>query len=354
MQAGSERISCHAGYQRMPVFILKRLLWMLPTLFGISFMTFLLLDLAPGDQATSAIQSSAGGVQAGDAQLRAERLQRLRTNLGLLDESGEPVSLFRRYGRWLQHAVRLDFAGASGQPLHLTGKIVSALPVTLLLNGLALLLALVLAIPMAAHFGMHRGSLGDSAASVFTLVWYGVPEFLLATLLVLLFGGGFFAELLPVVGLASADAASMSPWQRLLDLAAHLCLPVLTLAGGYGVVVFRFLRDSVGRAAQSDFILSLRALGASPRTLRRRALRNGLSPLATLFGTMLPSLVTGTVVVEGIFSLPGLGQLSLQAVQKQDFPLLMTLTMLVSVVTLLGLLLSDIIHRLLDPRVVLR
>ena len=126
------------------------------------------------------------------------------------------------------------------------------------------------------------------------LVLYGLPEFLVATLLVVLFGGGLFGELLPVVGLRSEGSESWSALAQLGDLARHLVLPVLTLAVAPCVVVARFLRESVARAARSDFVLALRGWGMPERYVRRRALRNGLSPLVTLAGTLPPALVGGS------------------------------------------------------------
>ena len=248
----------------------------------------------------------------------------------------------------------LDFAGTAVDRQLFRERLQRALPVTLLLNALALFFGLAVAIPLAAYVGMHTGSSLDRSVSSVAFVLYGLPEFLIATLLVLVFSGGFFGQILPGGQLHSDSAPGQSVGARLLDLAAHLVLPVFTLALGYCVVTFRFLRNSVARAAASDFVGALRGWGMSESIVRRRVLKNGLSPLVTLLGTMLPSLITGTVVVETIFSLPGLGRLSYEAVRHYDYPMVMALTMLVAVVTLLSLILSDVLQRVVDPRVQLR
>jgi peptide/nickel transport system permease protein len=139
-----------------------------------------------------------------------------------------------------------------------------------------------------------------------------------------------------------------------LDLAAHLVLPVLTLALAPCIVVTRYVRDGVARAARAEFAVALRAWGMPERTVRRRALHHGLSPLITLLGVLLPALVSGSVVVESVFALPGLGRLAFDAALRQEQAMVMTMTLLVGSATLLGMLLSDILHRAVDPRVELR
>ena len=178
-----------------------------------------------------------------------------------------------------------------------------------------------------------------------------VPEFLVATLWVLGFGGAWLFEWFPVDGLRSSGSGEWSAWRQLLDLAHHLALPVATLAIGPCVVITRFLRESVGRVVRSDYVLNMRAWGLPESVVRRRALRNGLSPVVTLIGTLLPLLVSGSVVVENVFSLPGMGSLAFDAVRTQDRGMVMAVTLLVSTVTLSGILLSDVLHRVVDPRV---
>jgi len=325
---------------------------MIPTLVGISFVTFALMDLAPGSQAAAAVQSQSGET-AESIVHRHQRAEALMNQLGLVDPAtGQKRPMLDRYSRWLSRAARLQFGGESGD--RFGRKILDALPVTMLVNVLALLLALGFAIPLGARAGMRAGGWLDRLANLGAYVVYGVPEFLIATLLLLVFGGAFFSAWLPVVGLNSDDAVTMSIWGRLLDTIEHIALPVCTLAMGYGALLFRFLRASVARAASSDFAMALRGYGVPEAVVRRRVLRNGLSPVVTILGTMLPALVGGTVVVESIFSLPGIGQLTVQAAQQRDMALVMALTMLVSLATLVSFVLSDVAQRIVDPRVELR
>ncbi len=330
----------------------KRLLWMVPSLLGITLVTFLVMDLAPASRAELAV--NAEELSADDAQ-RQKRVDALRRHWGMVDpETGEPYSVWTRYGQWLGRAATLDLAGPGENPARFRDRIMRALPITLLINALALLLALAIAIPLGARLGMSAGSAFDRSASSGLLLLYGVPEFLLATLLLVALGGGLMEAVLPSHGLRSPDAGQLSTWGQIWDMVQHLVMPVIVMTIGPCVIVTRFLRESVARAARSDFVLAMRGWGLPERVVRRRALHNGLSPLVTLLGTMLPALVSGSVVVENVFSLPGLGKLTFDAVLDQDYSMVMAMTLLVAIVTLVSLIVSDVLHRVVDPRVELR
>ncbi len=322
-----------------------------PTLLGITLVTFLLMDLAPSDRA--AMQMPSGATN--DAQVRVDSLRRLREHYGMIDpETAEPYSVWYRYGRWLTNAVQLQLAGPGESAQDFRSRVTAALPVTALINFLALGLALAVAIPLGARLGMSTGTGADRLISGTLFLAYGVPEFLVATLLVLVFGGAWLFDWFPDAFLRSDGSDQWPAWRQLLDLGYHLVLPVATLAIGPCVVITRFLRNSVARVAASDFVTNMRAWGLPEAVVRKRAVRNGLSPVVTLIGTLLPLLVSGSVVVEQVFSLPGMGRLAFGAVMARDQGMVMALTLLVSVVTLLGLLLSDVLQRTVDPRVRLR
>jgi len=332
----------------------RRLLAMVPSLLGITLVTFLLMDLAPASRAE--LHSGALATEAGPGRdTDARTMHLLREHWGMIDPAtGVPYPVWQRYLHWLGRAVTLDFAGPGESQDAFHGRIAAALPVTLLINTLALVLALAVAIPLGSALGMTAGSLFDRLVSAAMFLVYGVPEFLLATLLVLALGGVWAAPFLPVRGLTSDGASSWPAFEQAWDMAMHLLLPVVVLATPPCVVVTRFLRDSVRSAARSDYVLAMRGWGLSEREVRRHTLRNGLSPAVTLLGVLLPTLVSGSVVVENVFALPGLGRLAFDAVRRQEYPMVMALTLLVSIVTLLSLLLSDLLHRAVDPRVQLR
>ncbi len=332
-------------------YALKRCLLMVPTLLGITLVTFLLLDLSPVDRATIELARARSEGTLQDRDAREWALARLRLHYGLVDPAtGEERPVLARYGQWLGNALRFELAGPDQDPAEFRRRIGAALPVSVMLGSLCLLLAFVVGVPLGAWLGRRRGSGADRGVSVVTLVLLGVPEFLLATLLLLAFGTAGLG-LLPVVGLQGDGMAGAPLGQRLVDLGQHLLLPVLALAIGPLVLVTRFVREAVARAAEQPFAQNLRAWGLGPRREGRRLLRHALSPLATLLGGLLPAVVAGSVVVETVFTIDGLGRLAWQAVRGQDQAMVMAVTLLGAVATLLALLVSDLAQRVVDPRV---
>lgn len=330
---------------------LRRLLLMVPTLLGITFVVFAVLDLAPTDRATADIARRTQQGELADQQARAAAVARLQIRYGLIDpQTRERVPLWQRYRRWLGNALCLQLAGPDEDPAAFSRRLWDALQITLLLGALALLVAILLGVSLGAWAGMRIGSRGDRATSGALFVAMGLPDFLLATLLLLGFGGAWL-DLFPAAGLQS-DAAPNWAWpRRLLDRCWHLVLPVGTLALAPTVLITRFLRESIARAADEPFAANLRAWGCEPRRLRWRLLRAGAAPLATLAGSLLPMLVAGSIVVEQTFSLEGIGRLTWRALQLQDQPMVMAMTLLSACAILTALCVSDLAHRLIDPRV---
>ncbi|MBX3464042.1 MAG: ABC transporter permease [Planctomycetes bacterium] len=331
--------------------LLLRLLWLVAMLFGITAVTFAVLDLAPVDRAELEAAARAESGTLTEPGSREAAIGRLRLRYGLVDaDTLAPAPLWRRYGTWLGRAMTLRLAGPNEDPAAFWRRLARALPVTLLLGGLALLVAFGLGLPLGAAAGMRAGSRLDRALSAGAFVLAGVPEFLLATLLVLAFGGAWL-QWLPPAGLQSRGAEHWPLWRQATDLGWHLLLPVAVLAAGPLVLVVRFVRDGVARAAAAPFAQTLRALGLEPPLVRRRLLRNALAPVATLTGSLLPLLVGGSIVVENVFALDGMGRLAFTAVLRQDQAMVMAVVLLTSVTTLLALLLSDLLHAWADPRV---
>lgn len=329
---------------------LMRLSWLLLTLLGVTFVTFAVLDHAPVDRAAAEVARRAQELGFSDPASRDAAILQLRVHYGMVDPTTlEPAPLLDRYFAWLENAARLRFAGPREDHAAFWRRLASALPVSAWLGFLALALAFGIGLPLGAWCGMRTGSRGDRAVSRVMFVLIGVPEFLLGALLVLLLVGSW--QWFPAAGLASDGAAEWGFFLRALDFVWHLVLPVGVMSVAPLILVARFVRDSVARANTTPFAASLRALGMPPEVIRRRLLRNGLAPAATLAGSLLPLLVGGSIVVENLFSLDGLGHLAFSAVLRQDQAMVMALVVVTSLVTLSALLASDVLHRIVDPRV---
>jgi peptide/nickel transport system permease protein len=318
----------------MSRYILRRLLLAIPTLFGIAVVVFLLVHLAPGSP------GAAGGQSLRRPTGRAaEEMRRLY---------GLDRPLPERFAQWLSRVVRFDLGDSFVDHRPVSERIREALPHTLLLNGSALLLALAIAIPLGVIAGGTPESAFDrlSGAALFAL--YSLPTFWAALLLQTLLAVQL--RWLPLYGV-SADAAP-GGLAGVLDRLSHLALPVTCLT--YGTLAFaaRLVRSGVVEARASDYVLAARARGASRgQALWRHAFRNALVPLITLFGLMLPALLSGSVIVERIFVWPGLGQLYFDSIMARDYPVILALSLLSAFVTLLATLASDIAAAAADPRV---
>ncbi|MEO6598124.1 MAG: ABC transporter permease [Planctomycetota bacterium] len=334
--------------------LVVRFLWLIVSLLGITFMTFVVMGLAPVDRAQ--IEATAAAQQGvfPDAHSRDAAVVRLRLGYGMVDDKTlEPLPLGPRYVAWLQNAALLRFAGPNGDHAAIWRRLADALPVSALLGFLSLLVVFGVGMPLGAWIGMRAGSRTDKMVARVMFVLLGVPEFLLAMLLLLAFAGAWL-QWLPANGLRSNGSERWPFWQQVSDFAAHLVLPVVVMSTGPLVLVTRFLRDSVARTAKAPFATNLRALGLAPATVRRRVVRNASAPLATLAGSLLPMLVAGSIVVENLFSLDGVGHLGFQAVLDQDHAMVMALVVITSLATLASLVLSDLLHHLADSRVRLR
>ncbi|HZN39008.1 MAG TPA: ABC transporter permease [Planctomycetota bacterium] len=328
-----------------------RLCWLVLMLLGITFVTFVVLDLAPVDRAALEVARAAQTNPMPDAQSRDAAILRLRIRYGMVDEATlRPAPVLDRYLAWLGRAATGRFAGPNEDHAALWHRLGEALPVTALLGFLSLLVAFLVGMPLGVQMGMHPGGRCDRLVSPLLFAVGGVPEFLLATLLLLAFSGAYL-QWLPANGLRSNGSEHWTFVEQVVDFGLHLCLPVAVMSVGPLVLVTRFLRASVARTLETPFAVNLRALGIEPSIVRRRLLVNACAPVVTLAGSLLLMLVGGSIVVENLFALDGLGHLLYSAVTRQDQAMVMALVIISSVATLFGLLASDLLYRLVDPRV---
>jgi peptide/nickel transport system permease protein len=331
-----------------------RVLTMIPTLFGISLVTFALVHLAPGDPGAASLESAASrGALSAEVIAQNRRLFHLDLPLFLNLEAGASGALTEtRYAHWLGRFLRLDLGVSQHDQRRVSDKLAEALPRTFLLGGLALLLSWACGIPAGIFGALHRGKRADRALSLLLFAVYSVPVFFSASLLLLVFGGVGMLDWFPLQGLASPDASSLSLLARLFDLAWHLALPTFCLAYGTIAVLARQQRAALADALGKDYVRTARAKGLSRRAVVGHALRNALLPMITLLGLQIPTLVAGSVLVEQIFGIPGMGLLTYEAVLHRDYPTILAVASLSALITLGGLLLSDLLYAVADPRTV--
>jgi peptide/nickel transport system permease protein len=256
-----------------------------------------------------------------------------------------------QYWNWLGRLVRLDFGRSftpDGRPV--LDKIGERLPVTLLLNLIEMIIILAVAVPIGILSATRQHSLFDKVTTVLVFVGFATPDFWLALLLMILFG----VQLgwLPISGLRSLNWEYLGFWPQQWDFFSHLLLPIVVATFGGLAGFSRYMRQSMLEVIRQDYIQSARAKGlAEGVVIGKHALRNAMLPIVTILGLSLPGLIGGSVIVESVFAIPGMGQLMVQSVFQRDYPVIMANLVIVSVLTLLANLVADLSYGLVDPRI---
>lgn len=317
--------------------IFKKALWMLFVLWGITVISFLVIHLAPGSPT--------------DMETTLNPLAGEATRKQLESIYGLDKPLHEQYLQWFKRLVQLDFGNSmSADPRPVMDKIAERLPLTVAMNGISLLLSLAIAIPLGILSACKQNSLFDRSVTVFVFLGFAMPSFWLALLLMLYFG--IELQWLPISGLTSMGYETFGTFEKICDLTSHLALPILVYTLGGLAGMSRYMRACMLEVLRQDFMLTARAKGLANNTLIfRHALRNALLPVITLLGLSIPGLIGGSVIIESIFALPGLGQLFYAAVMARDYTLIMGNLVLGAVLTLLGNLLADVFYGLADPRI---
>lgn len=335
----------------MGTYALRRLLLMVPTFFLITVVVFAAVKLAPGNPLS--LSKTAGE--------RAVGQMNPADHQDLLHRYGLDRPWYVQYGRWLvtlaSGSLGMSFSQRRpvsevlfGEAYPGGGFLSSPLGATLLLNLLATLLMLAVALPMGFEAARKPGGAADRLTSGLLYALYSLPNFWVAVLLILVVGVRF--RLLPFIGMRSEGFAALGFWESAADLLRHAALPAICLAYGGMAFVARFTRRALLESLGSDFVRAARARGLPEgRVLWGHAARNALLPMVTLLGLLLPGLVSGSVIVESLFAWPGMGQLFMKAVYTRDYPVILAESVLGAVVVMGSTLLADLLYGAADPRV---
>jgi len=324
-------------------YIIKRLLLIVPTLFGITVITFVVIHLTPGDPAELKIKQGAMGAA---TPVTREMLEQTRKLYGL------DKPLHEQYFIWLGRLARLDFGTSFKDSRPVLEKLGEAVPITLLLNVISIFLIYLLAIPLGVLSAVKRRTLLDNLLTVVLFVLYSLPSFWVAQILITYFASGTWFDIFPAYGLHSDRIINYGLWLRFEDLAWHLVLPVFCLTYNGLAYLSRMERTGMLEIIQQDYIRTARAKGLSETAvIMKHAFRNSLIPILTLMASLLPALLGGSVIIEQIFSIRGMGWLTFEAILNRDYPVIMGVFTISALLTLLGLLLSDIMYAMVDPRI---
>lgn len=326
-------------------YLAKRLFEMIPTLLGITLISFFILHLAPGKPTDILTELN--------PKITPEARDRLEKYYGL----DKPIIV--QYGMWLKRIVKLDFGESfstdrrpvmqkiwdTKQPL-----LERSLFITFSLNVISMIIILLAALPIGISSAVRRNSLYDKIMTTAVFLGFAIPSFWLALLLMMFFG--VYLDWLPISGLKSLNYETLSLGGKIWDRIEHLILPVFISAFGGLAGLSRYMRSTMLEVIRQDYVTVARAKGLPERTvIYRHAFRNALLPIITLLGLAVPGLIGGSVIFESIFGIPGMGQLFFKSVMMRDYPLIMAILTIGAFLTLVGNLLADIGYMFSDPRI---
>ncbi len=315
-------------------FILKRVLHMIPLLLGITFLSFIIISLAPGDYISTLKMNP---------QISEDTIQRLEQEFGL----DRPVHI--QYLKWLWQILHLNLGDSIAYRVDVLGLIMSRTFNTIILSAASILFAWSLAIPIGIAVAYWQNSIFDRILSFFAFFGMAIPNFFLAFLfLYLALKTGWF----PVGGTFSYDYDTLSLWGKITDRFHHRILPVIVLGTSGMAGLMRLMRGNILEIKNSDYVRTARAKGLGEGVIIfKHVLRNALNPFVTLAGYELGSLLGGAALVEAVLNLQGLGTMMLQAVMSQDIYLIMGSLLIGAILLIVGNLLADITLTIVDPRI---
>ncbi|MFC1624505.1 ABC transporter permease [Candidatus Omnitrophota bacterium] len=317
-------------------YIFRRLIGLVPLLFGITIITFAVIHLAPGKPTDLQTQFN--------PKVSLEVRERIAHLYGL----DKPLHI--QYIDWLRRIVCLDFGVSFIDSRPVIKKITERIPITLGINLASIILILLIGIPIGVSSAVKEGSPYDRSMTVFVFIGFAIPTFWLSLILMDLIGVRW--GILPISGIKSLEFDKFSLFEKMVDIAKHLILPVFVTAFGALAGISRYMRSNMVHVLKEDYIRTARAKGLSEKdVVYKHALKNALLPVVTILGLSVPGLIGGSVIFESIFSIPGMGRLFYESVMARDYPVIMGVLFIGAGLTLLGNLLADISYAAVDPRI---
>jgi peptide/nickel transport system permease protein len=306
-------------------YVLRRLLQLVPITFGVTILVFFLIHLVPGDPAATIL-----GNQATPARVAL-----------LHHEWGLDRPIWVQYGKFMGRVVHGNLGDSLFYGVSAGHLVLQRLPVTLWLIGFGTLLSVLIEVPLAAVAATYRDRVPDHVVRAVPLIGLGFPPFWVGIVLLLVFGL-HVGRAFPVGGYGNGFVGHLH----------SMFLPALTVAFGIAPILIRSLRASLLEVLESEYVTTARSKGLpESRVLVRHALRNAVVSTVTVLGVNIGYLVGGTLVIEQVYALPGIGQLMINSIFQRDFPVVQAVTLVFSIMVVLVYLLSDVAHALLDPRV---
>ena len=340
----------------MILYLIRRSLLMIPTFVGITLVCFLVINLAPGGPIEQKIQAirfgsanteggggSKSGIQSG---LNEEVLEALKKQYGF----DKPV--LERYWIWLKNLSRLDFGESFTYQEPAIDVITSKFPVSLQFGVASLVLTYLVCIPLGMAKAIRAGSTFDAVSGLFLYIAYSIPPLVLGIFLIVFFAGGRHFSWFPIGMIYSDGYEAMGFFEKIWDRIHHFILPITCYMIGGFTELTMLMRNSMLEVIKQDYVRTARAKGLAEKVvLYKHALRNALIPIATGIGGFFRVFLAGSLIVETIFQLDGIGLLSYQSILARDYNVIMGLIFMSSLILLVGRLFSDFVYVMIDPRI---
>lgn len=326
---------------------------MIPTLFGVTVVVFAIINLAPGSPIEQKLQElrfsgsdEVSNSKAGSSTVSKEVLDALNRQYGF----DKPI--YERYFIWLKNLSRLDFGESFTYEEPVLSLIMSKFPVSLQFGLASLILSYLISIPLGVYKAVKDGSKFDQISSFILFVAYSIPSFMLAILLIVFFSGGSFFDIFPIGGLYSDFYEEMNTFEQILDRVYHFILPLICFTIGSYTQLTILMKNSLLEEIKKDYVRTARAKGLSDKVIYlKHALRNALIPIVTGLGGFLSIFFAGSLLLETIFQLDGIGLLGFNSILSRDYNVIMGFVFIQSFLMLLGNIISDIAYVLVDPRI---
>ena len=328
----------------MLIYLIRRILLSIPTFIGITLVTFIIINSAPGGPIEQKLQKIREGGK--NANISQEILDSLAKQYGF----DKPLHV--RYWLWLKNISRFDFGDSFSYQEPVMDVISSKFPVSLQFGIASLLLTYIICIPLGVKKAISAGGVFDQVSGIVLYIMVSIPPLVLGIFLIVWFAGGSYFDWFPIGGIKSDGYAELSLVGRILDRVYHFILPLTCYVMGGFTELSMLVRNSMLDVIKSDYIRTARAKGLSNKIIYfKHALRNALIPVATGLGGFLRVFLAGSLIVETIFNLDGIGLLGYQSILSRDYNVIMGLTFISSLLLLVGNMMSDFIYVLVDPRI---
>ncbi|SCY20794.1 peptide/nickel transport system permease protein [Lysinibacillus sp. TC-37] len=312
------------------MYILRRIILLIITILLVSIITFGVFQILPGDPVRTMLGTEADPTQ----------IENLRSELGL------DRPLYEQYVDWMKGLLTGQLGNSIRFSMPVKELLFDRLPVTMSLAGLTLIMVLIISLPLGMFAARRQNKLSDVSLSTMTQIGMAVPSFWLGMMLILYIGLQF----------SFFKISGYIPWtQSIAGALSTLILPALTIAIPQIAVNFRYVRTAILEQVQLDYVRTIRSKGMSEQNVMyKHVLKNSMIPILTVFGLIMAEVVAGTIIVEQVFSLPGIGQLLITAISNRDFPLVQGIVMYITVAVVMINFIVDVLYSVLDPRIRLR